>query len=442
MGLDEREFDKKQSLAWFLHKRFITIGFIMGGLVIFLAAIIMGSTFLMSGMYRNMLGNHSRDWIAIAGIVFGILSIVVVVAVDLYLNKIVMQIIHRIEVPLEDISDSIRDLSQGNLDTEVSYRVADEFGGVAHDTRKTVRELKQYIHNISEILMELSDKNMDVSVDIDYVGDFIPIKESIENIIVSLNVLIRELKESTSGIRLGAQNMTETATSLASGATTQTNEIQDLVAHINQITQDITMNAENAATVSGLTRDAQHVVESGNEQMQHLLEAMDAIKQQSDDISNIIQVINSISEQTKMLSLNASIEAARAGEQGRGFAVVADEIGKLASECGEAADNTNRLISKTIESVNVGGRLADETAAILQQVVESASESARLIGNISTVCSKEEDDLKVILSGLERIELVVSSNSAASEESAAVSQELLAMLESLESKIAEYKIKE
>ncbi|MGN0154196.1 MAG: methyl-accepting chemotaxis protein [Lachnospiraceae bacterium] len=440
METKETVIDKKSTLEWFLHKRFITIGFIMGILMAACSGIIIKLSFLIRNVYREA-GDNSKNWIVIAGIIFGVFAIVVIVIVDLILNKMALEIIDRVKIPLNDISDSIQDLSHGKLDTEISYTERDEFGLIADNTANTIIELKKYISNISDTLTQMSDKNMDLSVDIDYVGDFLPIKESIEAIIDSLNSLLGGMQESMDVIRSGAKNMAETASALAEGAATQSNEIQDLFAHINQVTSDIVENAENAEEVASLANDAMSVVEEGNNQMLQLLQAMEMIKKQADDISNIIQVINSIAEQTKLLSLNASIEAARAGEQGKGFAVVADEIGKLAGECGEAVDTTNELISKTIQAVDAGGALADETAGILKKIVESTAKTTSLVEEISEVCSKEEGNMKIIVKGIENIESVVSNNAASSEESAAVSEELLAMVENLENQVEEYHLR-
>lgn len=440
MDLQETIMDKKRTLEWFLHKRFVIIGVIIGVLMVISSTIIIQLSYRMRNVYRAA-GDNSHDWIAMAGLAFGILVVVIILIVDFVLNKMVMQIITKIKVPLDDISGSILDLSQGRLDTEITYTERDEFGVITDNTTTTIAELKKYINNISDTLTQLSDKNMDLSVDVDYVGDFLPIKQSIETIIESLNTLLGNMQESMSGIRTGAQNVAETASSLAEGATTQSNEIQDLFMHINQVTDDIVVNADNAEKVAVLANESMTIVDEGNNQMHQLLEAMDTIKKQADDISNIIQVINSISEQTQLLSLNASIEAARAGEQGKGFAVVADEIGKLASECSGAVETTNELISKTIQAVNVGGSLADETAGILRKIVESTTETTELVQHISSVCSKEEGNMKVILKGIENIDSVVANNAAASEESAAVSEELLALVESLEGQIKEYNIK-
>ncbi|MCM1498254.1 MAG: methyl-accepting chemotaxis protein [Clostridium sp.] len=440
METQQESIDKKSSLGWFLHKRFITIGFILGILMFICAVIIIRLAFLIRDIYRET-GDSSKDWLAIAAVAIGILAVAVVVAVDLVLNKMAVTIIDRITIPLGDIGGSIQDLSKGKLDTTISYNERDEFKIIADSTLATIAELKLYIDNISETLNQMSDKNMNLSVDVDYEGDFLPIKNSIETIIDSMNALLGGMQESMNVIREGARNMTETASSLAEGAATQTNEIQELFDHINQVTEDIVENANNAQKVAVLANESMSVVEEGNNQMQQLLEAMEIIKKQSDDIADIIQVINSISEQTKLLSLNASIEAARAGEQGKGFAVVADEIGKLAGDCGNAANTTNELISKTIQAVNAGGSLADETAGVLKKIVDSTAETTKLVEDISTVCSKEEGNMKVIIQGIERIEDVVSGNAASSEESAAVSEELLAMVENLEGQIREYQLR-
>ncbi len=408
--------------------------------MILCSGIIIKMSFMIWNIYRE-LGDDSKGWVAVAGIIFGMLAILVIVIVDLVLNKMALQVIHRVKMPLNDISESIRDLSNGNLDTAISYAERDEFRLIADNTAHTITELKKYIHNISETLTQMSDKNMDLSVDIDYVGDFLPIKESIEAIIDSLNSLLSSMQESMSVIRAGAKNMAETASALAEGASMQSGEIKDLFEHINQVTVDIVENADNAEEVSSLANTSMLVVEEGNDHMHKLLQAMDMIKKQADDISNIIQVINSIAEQTQLLALNASIEAARAGEQGKGFAVVADEIGKLAAECGDAVDTTNALIGKTIQAVDSGSVLADETAGILKKIVEATSKTTSLVQGISDVCSKEEGNMKIIVRSIENIESVVANNAASSEESAAVSEELLAMVENMENQVKEYNLK-
>lgn len=204
MDLQKSVVEKKSSLEWFLHKRFVTIGVIMGVLMVLCSTIIIGMSFMLRNVYREV-GDNSKGWIPVAGLAFGVFAIVIIVIVDIILNKMAMAVIKKIKIPLDDISTSIQDLSQGNLDTVISYTERDEFGTIVENTTATIIELKKYITNISEILTQMSDKNMAMSVDIDYVGDFLPIKESIENIIDAMNSLLGGVLESMNVIRTGAK---------------------------------------------------------------------------------------------------------------------------------------------------------------------------------------------------------------------------------------------
>ena len=182
MDLQKSVVEKKSSLEWFLHKRFVIIGVIMGVLMVLCSTIIIRMSFMIRNVYREV-GDNSKGWIPVAGLAFGVFAIVIIVIVDIILNKMAMAVIKKIKIPLDDISTSIQDLSQGNLDTVISYTERDEFGTIVENTTATIIELKKYITNISEILTQMSDKNMAMSVDIDYVGDFLPIKEDRKSVV-------------------------------------------------------------------------------------------------------------------------------------------------------------------------------------------------------------------------------------------------------------------
>lgn len=441
MGQKEKNINRRESLKWFMHKNFVEIGVMAGTLIGVLAIIIAVLGFQVKAGY-NKAGITDYDWIGAIGVLICVCSIILILLIDIVLFRMAGRIISRIGGSLEIVGTSISALSEGNLHTILEYNAEDEFAPIADNTRHTIETLQQYISDITETMMELSQKNMDISTGVEYIGDFKPIQESLTRIIQSINELIGSMKEAIIGIRTGAQNMAETSTSLAEGASSQAGEIEQLVAHIGNVTGEISENAHKAETVETISVKSMDIVEEGNDRMTQLLSAMDVIKQQSDDISSIIQVIVSISEQTQLLSLNASIEAARAGEQGKGFAIVADEIGKLANDCSDAVANTGELITRTMEAVENGSELANQTADSLSEVVKSSRETTNLVKDISKACQKEETAMKQILDGLKKIESVVESNSAASQESAAVSEELLAYIENMEGQIREYRLKE
>ncbi len=435
-----REISRRDSLRWFMHKNFIEIGVMAGTLIGVLAIIIAVLGFQVKAGY-NKAGVTSYNWIGAVGVLICVCSILLIILIDIVLFRMAGRIINRIHGSLEVVGTSISALSKGDLHTTLEYNANDEFAPIADNTRHTIETLQQYVEDIAITMKEFSQKNMDIDTDAEYVGDFKPIGEALVTIIQSINELIGSMKEAVVGIRTGAQNMAETSTSLAEGASSQAGEIEQLVSHIGNITKEISENAQKAGTVETLSVESMDIIEEGNDRMAQLLSAMEIIKKQSDDISNIIQVIVSISEQTQLLSLNASIEAARAGEQGKGFAIVADEIGKLANDCSDAVANTGELITRTMEAVENGSELANQTADSLSEVVKSASKTTKLVKDISKACKKEETSMKQILDGLKRIKSVVESNSAASQESAAVSEELLAYIENMEGQIREYRLK-
>lgn len=441
MEKETKKEKKKDSLEWFLHRNFIQIGF-MAGILIGVMAIIIGVMGFQIKAAYHQAGITSHDWIAGAGIMISVCSLLLLFLIDMLLFGMAGKTIKRMKSPIETINGAVSNLAQGDLHTVLEYDVQDEFTPIAENTKHTVETLKMYVKDIERVLTGLAEKQMDVEEKIEYIGDFKPIQNSILVIIESLNEFLGSTREAVAGIQTGSKNMTETSASLAEGASRQATEIERLTAHIDGITKGISDTAEKAADVQRLSDHSMCVVEEGNSRMEELLSAMDVIKEQADAISQIVQIIVSISEQTQLLSLNASIEAARAGEQGKGFAVVADEIGKLAAESSEAVANTGELIAKTMKAVENGNDLAEKTAEVLKEVVQSSEKTTKLVKDIDGACHKEELAMKEILDGVKKIEVVVESNSAASQESAAVSEELFAYVENLKGQLDQYRLKQ
>ena len=152
-------------------------------------------------------------------------------------------------------------------------------------------------------------------------------------------------------------------------------------------------------------------------------------------------MIDEISSQTNLLSLNASIEAARAGEHGRGFAVVANEIGKLANECALAAKNSTELIQKTLEVVENGSALTNKTADVFHAIVKDSEETKNLVSGIDEACSGQSHSLEEILIVVNQIAKVTESNALASEETAASSEKLSEEAKLLHSMLDEFELR-
>lgn len=346
-----------------------------------------------------------------------------------------------IVLPVKEIETAIVEISHGNLDVTVNYRSNNEVGKLAHSTRTTATRLKKIISVSSMTLGSMAEKNMAVSIEEEFMGDFKPIKDSIDKIIIFLNDMIAKTRKASEQVTQASEQVAQVAQTLAANSTEQAVSVEALVESVDQVTSNVEENAEYALHVNEISEDAVQNIEEGNEYMRKLLSSMKEINQQSEQISSIIKVIDGIAGQTNLLSLNASIEAARAGEAGKGFAVVASEIGQLAAECAQAAKNTTSLIGASIGAVGRGSALADETAVILDKVVSSVKESGRLVSNISQASNQQARALEEILKGVNAISQSVEGNSATAEEASASSEELLSQAEELSLMLSIYKIK-
>jgi len=167
---------------------------------------------------------------------------------------------------------------------------------------------------------------------------------------------------------------------------------------------------------------------------------MAEISQCAEQIQTIITTIEEIAEQTNLLSLNAAIEAARAGEAGRGFAVVADQVKNLAEESARASGRTTALIETTIVAVEKGISIADETAANMAEVMQGAMEATQKMGQIAEMLNKEVSNVHEVNNTVQRVSEVVDSNSATSQETAAVSEEQKAQVETMAALVDYFKI--
>ena len=174
--------------------------------------------------------------------------------------------------------------------------------------------------------------------------------------------------------------------------------------------------------------------------MEEALEAIRAIRRNSDEINSIVSEIEDIAFRTNILSLNASVEAARAGEAGRGFAVVASEVRRLAAKASDAAKMTAGLVEKNSAAVDLGMEAVDTTAHTLGGSVEGAGQVIGMMTKISGLSVQQADSINQIRRSVEAISEIVQGNSATSEESAAASEELSAQAGILRELVEKFEI--
>lgn len=348
-------------------------------------------------------------------------------------------ILRTISKPLQEIFSVTEEFSQGKLSNRIAYDHKNEFGDIASGINNVLSMVNQYIDNISAVMSRVADNDLTASVDIEYIGDFSAIKDSIDRILHSLQSTVHNISVTSGQVAIGSEQVAGSSQTLAQSTTEQASAVDDLSVSISAIASRINRNAENARKASRISSRSMEVSAASNEQMQKLMSAMNDINLRSAEIGKIIKTIDDIAFQTNILALNAAVEAARAGVAGKGFAVVADEVRNLAGKSATAAANTTELIEASIEAINEGVRLADGTAQEMLHVVESVSETTGLISEISRATDEQVNALTSISQGIEQISGVVQSNSATAEQSAAASEELSGQASALKALISRFK---
>jgi methyl-accepting chemotaxis protein len=350
-------------------------------------------------------------------------------------------ILDEITRPLQEVMEIMGAMSEGDL----TNRIEGDYRGDIHMLKQSVNttadRFEHVIGEITDTITQLSQGNLDIDDVRDFRGNFVTISNALNLIIASLNDVMRDINTSAEQVASGSSQVSAGSQSLAQGSTEQASSVQELTASIAEIAEKTKTNAVDANKARELATTVREHATNGNKQMGEMQNSMVAINQSSEDISKIIKVIDDIAFQTNILALNAAVEAARAGQHGKGFAVVAEEVRSLAARSAEAAKETTALIEGSIEKVQVGTKIADNTAAALDDIVDGIEKVTTLIGNIAIASNEQASGIAQIDTGVEQVARVVQQNSATAEESAAASEELSGQAELLKQLVDTFKLR-
>lgn len=348
----------------------------------------------------------------------------------------------RVITPLIALEKEIGNLAQGKLSEPFPYQPnTSEMGRMIESIITMRRNLKEYISDITEKLTRMAAKDMTVQVAIDYIGDFTPIKHSLNTIIASMNEVLCHINQAADEVAEESTRLAQGAQNLATGTMQQANAITEVSNSMGKLSEQVEHTADQAKMASSLAQAAGVKLGKSNEHLQDMLQAMREISDSSGEISKVVKTIEEIAFQTNLLALNAAVEAARAGTAGKGFAVVAGEVRALANKSATASQNTSAMIENSLETIKNGAEIAQEASDTFVEVIINAGKAANAMDEITVSTKKQFEVFEKLTEHVEQIASVVQGHSSVSEESARISKQLDFETEDLRDMVAQFHLK-
>ena len=350
-------------------------------------------------------------------------------------------------------SERARQIQEENERNQIAIlRLLDELGDLASDNSDNA--------NLAD-----GDLTVNATVSEDFTG---AIADSVNFAIDQLRQLVLVINSTADRVSQSSEQTQMNAVELAEASEHQAQEIAGVSAAINEMTVSIDQVSNNAAESATVAQRSVAIAYNGAEVVQRSIEGMNVIRDQiqetskrikrlgesSQEIGDIVGLINDIADQTNVLALNAAIQASMAGEAGRGFAVVADEVQRLAERSANAtkqietlvktiqADTSEAVMSmeSTTSEVVRGARLAKDAGEALEEVQTVSNTLADLIQNISNAAMQQAESAGHISHTMNIIQDITSQTSSGSMATARSIGELSEMAAALQESVTGFKI--
>jgi methyl-accepting chemotaxis protein len=311
-----------------------------------------------------------------------------------------------------------KDAAEHRAEVETErHRVEAEKGRAAETQTQAMGQL-------GDGLRRLAGGDLTSRLDQGFPSEFAKIRDDFNAAASKLMETVRAVVASTTAIHAGSHEISTSSDDLSRRTEQQAARLEEAAAALDQITATLKKSAEGAKQAAVEVASADGNAKKGAIVVKQAVEAMDAIAKSSNQIGQIIGVIDEIAFQTNLLALNAGVEAARAGDAGRGFAVVASEVRALAQRSAEAAKEIKSLISTSSGQVNSGVQLVAESGKALDRIIAQVSKINGIVAEIATSAEQQATGLQQVNVAIGQMDETTQKNASMVEESNAASHSL------------------
>jgi methyl-accepting chemotaxis protein len=286
------------------------------------------------------------------------------------------------------------------------------------------QEQAAVVTSLASGLSSLSEGNLQAQILETFPADYEQLRKDFNAAVGSLSETLGQVRTGSDAMRTGADEIAHASDDLSRRTEQQAASLEETAAALDEITATVKTTAAGARRASETVALAKSEAVRSGEVVAQAVQAMGDIKTSSQEISQIIGVIDEIAFQTNLLALNAGVEAARAGDAGRGFAVVAQEVRALAQRSAQAAKEIKSLISASSQQVGQGVELVGETGRALDKIVAQVADIDALISEIAASAQEQATGLAEVNTAVNQMDQVVQQNAAMVEQSTAATHAL------------------
>ena len=273
-----------------------------------------------------------------------------------------------------------------------------------------------------------------------FAPDFEALRQDFNQSVSQLGHALSAISDSISAMDNGTREISAGAQDLSKRTEQQAASLEETAAALDQITANVSNSAKRTEEARTVATQANQSAVKSVEVVSHAEEAMGRIETSSQQISNIIGVIDEIAFQTNLLALNAGVEAARAGDAGKGFAVVAQEVRELAQRSAAAAKEIKGLIQNSSTEVESGVKLVRDTGQALKTIGGFITEINQHMDSIATSAKEQSVGLAEVNTAVNSMDQTTQQNAAMVEQSTAASASLAMEAKKLRDLVSEFKL--
>jgi methyl-accepting chemotaxis protein len=343
-----------------------------------------------------------------------------------------------IRTMLDDIVVIMEFVAMGDLNHRVTAEGRGNFLLLKDNINKTLSAL-ECLNEIDHVIGAVARGDLTQMITTQYPGIFGKVTTNINHTTTNLKTLIREIQNTSEMIANAVKEIAAGNNDLSQRTEEQASSLQQTAASMEELSATVQQNVANAKHANGLALGSSTTAKKGVSVVDDVVLTMENINKSSQQIVDIIMVIDDIAFQTNILALNAAVEAARAGEQGKGFAVVATEVRSLAQRAANAAGEIKRLIGDSVERISNGAKQVEQAGTTMEEIVNSIQKVTTMMSEITTASIEQNAGIDQVHQAVTQMDDVTQQNAALVEQAAAATGLLNEQTRSLATEMAHFK---